>query len=94
MTDVDSDRIEQLDDFLRRMIAADRDLSHAVIRPKDAATLILVDRSGPVPKVLLGKRHPGSSSCRASSFFPAAGLDPTDQAMPIATPLDPQRKCS
>src|SRR5207302_9588075 len=28
-------------------------------RPKDAATLILIDRSGEVPKVLLGKRHRG-----------------------------------
>ena len=57
MTDINSDRIARLNDFVRRMNAVERDLSHKVIRPKDAATLILVDRSGRVPKVLLGKRH-------------------------------------
>ena len=29
---------------------------HPYYRPKDAATLILIDRSGPIPKVLVGKR--------------------------------------
>jgi 8-oxo-dGTP pyrophosphatase MutT (NUDIX family) len=90
MTDVDSDRIERLNDFLRRMNAADRDLSHEVIRPKDAATLILVDRSGAVPKVLLGKRHTGLKFMPGKFVFPGGRLDPTDKAMPIATPLDPQ----
>jgi hypothetical protein len=32
MTDVNSDRIERLNDFVRRM-AVERDLSHEVIRP-------------------------------------------------------------
>ena len=30
---------------------------HPYFRPKDAATLILVDRSGPIPKVLVGRRQ-------------------------------------
>ena len=30
---------------------------HPYFRPKDAATLILIDRSGGKPKVLVGKRH-------------------------------------
>src|SRR5438128_7979614 len=30
---------------------------HPYFRPKDAATLILIDRSGEKPKVLVGKRH-------------------------------------
>jgi hypothetical protein len=30
---------------------------HPNLTPKDAATLILLDRSGPEPKVLMGKRH-------------------------------------
>ena len=30
---------------------------HPYRRPVDAATLILVDRSGATPKVLVGKRH-------------------------------------
>ncbi len=38
------------------------DDSHPYRRPKDAATLILVDRSGSVPKVLVGKRLPVTGS--------------------------------
>ena len=30
---------------------------HPYKRPRDAATLMLVDRSGTIPKVLVGKRH-------------------------------------
>ena len=90
MTDIDSDRIARLNDFVRRMNAVDRDLSHKVIRPKDAATLILVDRSGRVPKVLLGKRHARHKFMPGKFVFPGGGVDPTDKAMPVATSLDPQ----
>ena len=90
MTDIDSDRIARLNDFVRRMNAVDRDLSHKVIRPKDAATLILVDRSGRVPKVLLGKRHARHKFMPGKFVFPGGGVDPTDKAMAVATALDPQ----
>jgi 8-oxo-dGTP pyrophosphatase MutT (NUDIX family) len=90
MTDTNSDRIERLNDFVRRMNAVDRDLSHKVIRPKDAATLILVDRSGRVPKVLLGKRHARHKFMPGKFVFPGGGVDPTDKAMAVATALDPQ----
>ena len=45
MRDVQADRLERLNEFVRRMNEVERDLSHPVVRPKDAATLILVDRS-------------------------------------------------
>ncbi len=90
MTDIDSDRIERLNDFVRRMNAVDRDLSHKVIRPRDAATLILVDRSGRVPKVLLGKRHARHKFMPGKFVFPGGGVDPADKTMPVATALDPQ----
>ena len=51
--------------------------------------MILVDRSGPVPKVLLGKRHDGTNSCRESSCFPGGRMDPADKRMPVASPLHP-----
>jgi 8-oxo-dGTP pyrophosphatase MutT (NUDIX family) len=89
MTDIDSERIARLNDFVRRMNAVDRDLSHKVVRPRDAATLILVDRSGPVPKVLLGKRHARHKFMPGKFVFPGGGVDPTDKAMPAATALDP-----
>src|ERR1700742_4896392 len=90
MTDVDADRIERLNDFLRRMNEVNRDLSHPVVRPKDAATLILVDRSGPVPKVLLGKRHTRHKFMPGKFVFPGGGVDPTDKGMAFASTLDPQ----
>jgi 8-oxo-dGTP pyrophosphatase MutT (NUDIX family) len=89
MTASDADRTERLNDFVRRMNAVERDLSHKVIRPKDAATLILVDRSGPVPKVLLGKRHTRHKFMPGKFVFPGGGVDPTDKGMAFASALDP-----
>ena len=87
MSDINSDRIERLNDFVRRMNAVDRDLSHKVVRPKDAATLILVDRSGRDAEGA-ARQAPctRTNSCRASSCFPGGGVEPTDQRMPVATP--------
>jgi 8-oxo-dGTP pyrophosphatase MutT (NUDIX family) len=90
MTAVDSDNIERLNDFVRRMNAPDRDLSSEVIRPKDAATLILIDRSGRVPKVLLGKRHDRHKFMPGKFVFPGGRVDPTDKTMPVASSLDPR----
>jgi len=69
------------------MNEVERDLSHPTIRPKDAATLILVDRSGHVPKVLLGKRHAGHKFMPGKFVFPGGRVDPADKAMPVARPL-------
>jgi len=62
---------------------------HPYYRPKDAATLILVDRSGPVPKVLLGKRHLRHKFMPGRFVFPGGRVDPIDRAMPVARPLNP-----
>jgi 8-oxo-dGTP pyrophosphatase MutT (NUDIX family) len=40
--------------------------------------------------VLLGKRHTGLKFMPGKYVFPGGRLDPTDKAMPVATPLDPQ----
>jgi 8-oxo-dGTP pyrophosphatase MutT (NUDIX family) len=58
------------------------------LRPKDAATLILMDHSGPIPKVLLGKRHHGHKFMPGKYVFPGGGLELADQHMPVARPLD------
>jgi 8-oxo-dGTP pyrophosphatase MutT (NUDIX family) len=60
------------------------------LRPKDAATLILLDRSGRVPKVLLGKRHHGHKFMPGKFVFPGGGLEPADRRMGVARPLHPQ----
>src|SRR5947209_10618674 len=84
----EQDHIERLNDFVRRMNEVERDLSYPTIRPKDAATLILIDRSGRVPKVLLGKRHTRHKFMPGKFVFPGGRVDPADRRMPIARPLD------
>jgi 8-oxo-dGTP pyrophosphatase MutT (NUDIX family) len=58
------------------------------LRPKDAATLILLDHSGPISKVLLGKRHNGHKFLPGKYVFPGGGLEPADKRMAVARPLD------
>ncbi len=64
--------------------------SHPNIRPKDAATLILLDRSGRVPKVLMGRRHQDHVFLPGKFVFPGGRVDPADRLMPVARPLDPR----
>src|SRR3954453_519559 len=87
MTENTGDHVDRLNDFVRRMNEVERDLTFATMRPKDAATLILIDRSGPVPKVLLGKRHTRHKFMPGKYVFPGGGVDPADDLMPTATPL-------
>lgn len=77
------------DGLVRRMNEAARDLSSPVIRPKDAATLILVDRSGAKPKVLLGRRHANHKFMPGKFVFPGGRVEPVDRKMASATQLDP-----
>jgi 8-oxo-dGTP pyrophosphatase MutT (NUDIX family) len=90
MNDVVGERLERMARFVKRMNEVERDLSSPYVRPKDAATLILVDRSGRVPKVLLGKRHHGHKFMPGKFVFPGGRVDPADQRMPVARTLHPQ----
>jgi hypothetical protein len=58
-------------DLLQRF-SSDALPGHANRPPRDASTLILLDRSGPKPKVLMGKRHHGHVFLPESSCSPAA----------------------
>jgi 8-oxo-dGTP pyrophosphatase MutT (NUDIX family) len=89
MSDVQSDRAERMTRFVNRMNEVKRNLDSPYVRPKDAATLILVDRSGPVPKVLLGKRHQRHKFMPGRFVFPGGRVDPVDRLMPVGRPLDP-----
>lgn len=82
--------LERMNQFVKRMNEVERDLTHPYVRPKDAATLILVDRSGAAPKVLLGKRHARHKFMPGRYVFPGGRVDPTDRLMPVAQPLHPQ----
>src|SRR5271168_4203233 len=56
-------------------------------RPVDAATLILVDRSSPTPKVLVGKRHDKVVFMPGKFVFPGGRVDKDDNRIPVAAPI-------
>ena len=60
---------------------------HPYRRPKDAATLILVDRSTAVPKVLVGKRHDKVVFMPGKFVFPGGSVDKSDNRIPVAAPI-------
>jgi 8-oxo-dGTP pyrophosphatase MutT (NUDIX family) len=58
------------------------------VRPRDAATLILLDHSGGAPRVLLGRRHAGHKFMPGKFVFPGGRIEPCDRKMSVAGPLD------
>src|SRR5215470_4753779 len=60
---------------------------HPYYRPRDAATLILVDRSGQVPKVLVGKRHDKVVFMPGKFVFPGGRVDKSDYRVPVAASI-------
>ncbi len=49
------------------------------LRPRDAATLIIVDRTGNAPRVLLGKRRMDMKFMPGKYVFPGGRVDPADR---------------
>jgi 8-oxo-dGTP pyrophosphatase MutT (NUDIX family) len=70
-----------------RLTDAARNRTFANLRPRDSATLILVDRRGSVPKVLLGRRHEGHKFLPGKFVFPGGRVEVTDRLMVVAAPL-------
>ena len=60
---------------------------HPYYRPKDAATLILVDRSSATPKVLVGKRHEKVVFMPGKFVFPGGRVDKSDNRVPVAASI-------
>lgn len=77
----------RLTDELNRF---DRDLSHPNTEPRDAATLIVIDRAGDAPKVLLGLRHQRHKFLPGKFVFPGGRVEVTDRNVATATELDPR----
>jgi 8-oxo-dGTP pyrophosphatase MutT (NUDIX family) len=74
-------------DRAERLTRTIRDQSSPNLRPRDSATLILIDRSGTVPKVLLGRRHERHRFLPGKFVFPGGRVEIKDRLMPAA-PLD------
>jgi 8-oxo-dGTP pyrophosphatase MutT (NUDIX family) len=59
------------------------------LRPRDAATLIIIDRSGPHPLILMGKRRMEQVFMPGKYVFPGGRVDKTDRMVPVADDLSP-----
>jgi 8-oxo-dGTP pyrophosphatase MutT (NUDIX family) len=55
--------------------------AHPALRPKDAATLVLVDRAGPEPRILMGRRKASLRFMPGLYVFPGGRVDPADGRM-------------
>lgn len=66
--------------------------NHPTMRPRDAATLILLDRRGPAPKVLLGRRHSRHAFMPGKFVFPGGRVEPYDGRMAVASDLRPEHE--
>ncbi len=75
-------------DRAERLSRVIRDLNYPTVKPRDAATLILIDRSELVPKVLLGRRHEKHRFMPGKFVFPGGRIEPSDKQMAFASPLD------
>jgi 8-oxo-dGTP pyrophosphatase MutT (NUDIX family) len=83
-----------LDDLPTRLTeyltAADNDRVYPNTRPRDAATLIIIDRSTTPPQVLLGRRHARHKFMPGKFVFPGGRVEPSDRRMAAASELDPR----
>ena len=57
------------------------------MKPRDAATLIVVDSGGNEPKVLMGRRHPGLIFMPGKYVFPGGRVDDEDRTLEPADDL-------
>jgi 8-oxo-dGTP pyrophosphatase MutT (NUDIX family) len=71
-----------------RLTAAERERRWPTIRPKDAATLIIIDRTDRDPKVLMGRRHHGHRFMPGKFVFPGGRIEAGDRSMVAAGALN------
>jgi 8-oxo-dGTP pyrophosphatase MutT (NUDIX family) len=76
-----ADRAERLSRTLR-------DQSFPNVKPRDSATLILIDRAEKVPRVLLGRRHQRHRFLPGKFVFPGGRIEPADRLMAASAPLN------
>jgi 8-oxo-dGTP pyrophosphatase MutT (NUDIX family) len=60
------------------------------VRPKNAATVMIIRRDAAKPRVLMGRRHGGHSFMPDRWVFPGGRIDRTDYRAPAATEMKPE----
>ncbi|WP_420102512.1 NUDIX hydrolase [Bosea sp. (in: a-proteobacteria)] len=78
-----------MSDHTVTLTQAERTRVSTNLKPKDAATMLIIDRSLVRPKVLMGKRHAGHKFMPGKYVFPGGRLDEGDRRM-VATGAVPQ----
>jgi 8-oxo-dGTP pyrophosphatase MutT (NUDIX family) len=58
------------------------------VKIRDAATMLVIDRTGKTPRVLLGRRHHGHKFMPGKYVFPGGRVERTDRRVKAATALD------
>jgi 8-oxo-dGTP pyrophosphatase MutT (NUDIX family) len=76
-------------DHAARLTNIARRLDHPNCRPRDAATLIVVDMSGSEPTVLMGRRHEGHVFMPGKFVFPGGRIDRSDSRITLPDRLAP-----
>src|SRR4030088_1079846 len=76
--------------LLERLTEGDHDHTFPAMRPRDAATMIIIDAAPPVLEVLLGRRHQGHKFMPGKFVFPGGRVEPIDRRMPSATSIEPR----
>jgi 8-oxo-dGTP pyrophosphatase MutT (NUDIX family) len=74
-------------DRAERLTRALRDQSFPNVKPRDSATLILIDRAEQIPKVLLGRRHERHRFLPGKFVFPGGRIEPADRLMAASAAL-------
>lgn len=64
--------------------------SRVVLRPRDAATLVIVDRSGPAPRILMGRRRPDQVFLPDTFVFPGGRVEASDRTLARSHTLPPR----
>ncbi len=65
----------------RRLTEVARRRDHPNSRPRDAATLIIVDETGPEPRILMGRRHDRHTFLPGKFVFPGGRIDYADRRL-------------
>jgi 8-oxo-dGTP pyrophosphatase MutT (NUDIX family) len=58
------------------------------VKIRDAATMLVIDRTGATPKVLVGRRHDGHTFMPGKFVFPGGRVERADRRVTTATALD------
>lgn len=67
-----------------------RDAKPRAVRPRDAATLILIRPTSAAPEILMGKRSAGHKFMPGKFVFPGGRVDPADTRLNHDTDLRPE----